>query len=223
MRVEYVDHFGTDLTVVNAARVSLDKHHEDFQASDEGLIKYLAAHGHWTPFSHPTICLRVTVPIFVANQLKRHVVGLTLNEVSRRYVDSEPEFYITDKLGARAENKKQGAKENEFVTELKDEIYPEATHSVFSLLDYVNKEALANYNYLLENGVAPEDARMVLPLSLYTSWYWTGSLYAFARVYSLRAKPDAQRQTQEVAHMISAIVEPLFPFSWSALCQKDGS
>ena len=220
MKIEYVDHFGTDLTVVNAARVSLDKHHEKFQETDEKLIKYLAIHGHWTPFSHPTICLRVTVPIFVANQLKRHVVGLTLNEVSRRYVDSEPEFYITDKFGARAENKKQGAKDGEFITLLDVDSggYPP---TVEEFLFSKKEEALEDYNWLLRNGVAPEDARMVLPLNVYTSWYWTGSLYAYSRIYNLRAKPDAQRQTQEVAHMIGDIIQPMFPYSWKALTFKD--
>lgn len=214
MRVDLVDFMGTDLTVVNAARVSLDKHHDYFDAGDEKLINYLALKNHFTPFTHPQIQLRMTVPFFVANQLKRHQIGLTINEVSRRYVDSEPEFYITDKLGARSESKKQGAKEGEFIETI---YYKGHKHSIYHALDAKWQQDLEWYNLLLSQGVAQEDARMVLPLAAYTSWYWTGSLAAFARIYNLRSKTDAQRQTQEVAKMISDIIQPLFPFSWRAL------
>ena len=217
MKVEYINHMGSDLLVANAARVSLDKHHKEFEFSDAKLLNFLARNKHWTPFAHPTLCLRISVPIFVANQLKRHQVGLVVNEVSRRYVDNEPEFYITNKLGARAENKKQGAKEGEFIYSL-GPMNSEVKHILGDAYTY----ALDYYNFLLKHGVAPEDARMVLPLSTYTSWYWTGSLYAYSRIYNLRAKPDAQRQTQEVARMISSIIEPLFPYSWNALIVNRG-
>lgn len=210
MLVEYIDHMGSDLTVVNAARVSFDKHHDTFQDNDEKLIRYLANHGHWTPFAHPQIQLRITVPIFLANQLKRHQIGLVVNEVSRRYVDSEPEFYMPDKLGARAENKKQGSKEDEFIEK----------QSAFDNIDTAYRICKESYDRLLKLGVAPEDARMVLPLATYTSWYWTGSLASYARLYNLRSKVDTQRQNREVAKMISDIIQPLFPVSWTALTQR---
>jgi thymidylate synthase (FAD) len=204
MKVDYVTHSGDDLLVVNAARVSLDKHHKQFEESDSKLINFLARNHHWTPFGHPHITLRVTVPIFVANQLKRHNVGFVINEVSRRYVDSEPEFYHPDKFGKRAPNKKQGALEDEFVDVNVSHHY---------------KRCLEIYNQLLDNQVAPEDARMVLPLAMYTSWYWTGSLFAYSRMYNLRIKKDTQRETREVADMIGGCISPLFPVSWLALTQ----
>lgn len=207
MRVEYIEHSGSDLTVVNAARVSLDKHHAEFQENDIGLINFLARNNHWTPFGHPHITVRITVPIFVANQLKRHVVGFVLNEVSRRYIDSEPEFYDPEALGARAKNKKQGAKEGEFVE----------NKEAFEIVDKVYNLCRSSYSELLKLGVAPEDARMILPLATYTSWYWTGSLYAYSRLYNLRIKEDTQRQTREVAKMLGDIIAPLFPISWKNL------
>lgn len=211
MKVEYITHSGDDLLVANAARVSLDKHHTEFQENDRRLINFLVKHGHWTPFSHPSICLRVTVPIFVANQLKKHQVGFAINEVSRRYVDNEPEFYITDKLGKRSDNKKQGAVEGEFINKFRNNL------NVKDKLEIKWKDDLEWYRYLLNQGVAPEDARMVLPLAMYTSFYWTGSLYAYSRMYNLRIKEDTQRQTREVAKMIGEIIEPLFTTSWVAL------
>lgn len=210
MRVDLVDFMGDDLRAANCARVSFDKWKEEFDARDASLINYLANHEHWTPFAHCMITLRVHVPIFVARQLAKHQVGLVMNEVSRRYVDTEPEFYITDKLGVRAENKKQGSKENEFITEIPG--YP-----VDIYLSEFYGFCYEAYYTLLGQGVAAEDARMVLPLATYTSFIWTGSLAAYARVYNLRSKSDAQRQTREVAEMIGKIIEPLFYNSWRAL------
>lgn len=212
MKVEYIAHLGNDLMVSNCARVSFAKWKEEFDTRDASLINYLANHDHWTPFAHCIISLRVTVPIFVARQLDKHQIGLTKNEVSRRYVDTEPEFYLTDKLGKRAPNKKQGSLENEFITEIRA-----TPNTVEEVLQYLYEYCYHTYKDLLDAGCAPEDARMVLPLATYTSWIWTGSLAAFARVYNLRSKSDAQRQTREVAEMISEIIEPLFPHSWKAL------
>lgn len=219
MKVDYICHSGDDLLVVNAARVSLEKHHEEFKDNDEGLINFLTKHNHISPFFHPHITLRVSVPIFVANQLKRHQVGFAVNEVSRRYVDSEPEFYVTDKLGKRAPNKKQGALEDEFISAFNYDEHG-SSEEVCDVLSSIYEDAIFNYNWLLERGVAPEDARMVLPLATYTSFYWTGSLYAYARMYNLRSKEDTQRQTRDVSEMIGKIIEPLFPYSWRALCQN---
>lgn len=210
--VELIDNLGSDLTVVNAARVSFDKHHDALDKSDEGLIRYLAAHGHWTPFSHPQIQLRITAPIFVARQAFKHKVGLTENEISRRYVDSEPSFYIPGNWRARAENKKQGsggavsAEDN-------------SAAAIECIKHYYN--CLEIYNNMLERGVCPEQARVVLPQSMITSWYWTGSLFAFARVCNLRNSPDAQEEIQELARQIEEAVKNLYPLSWGELTKKE--
>lgn len=203
--VEYVDHMGSDLSVVNAARVSFHKVAEEFTERDEKLINYLARHNHWTPFGHASISLRIKAPIFVARQLVKHQVGLVWNEVSRRYVDEEPEFYFPDIWRARAEDKKQGSSDT--AVEINKAFDPRNVAVV----------ALMSYNSMLASGVAPEQARMVLPQNTMTEWIWTGSLAAFARVCKLRLDPHTQLETQEVAQMINNIIEPLFPVSWKAL------
>jgi len=211
MDVTLIDSMGTDLTVVNAARVSFDKHHKEFTKGDEKLIAYLAKHGHWTPFGHPQLQFRISAPIFVARQLVKHQVGLVWNEVSRRYVDSKPNFYITDKWRSRAEDKKQGSGKE--LIKLQGEDY-----------DYIQAAAIASidaYSHLLDRGVAPEQARMVLPQSMYTEWYWTGSLYAFARVCNLRISENVQEETKEVALMISNLINPKFPISWKYLSKRN--
>lgn len=210
MKVEYISHMGDDLMVVNAARVSFGKHKTEMDDKDDRLIEYLARNGHWTPFSHPTISVRVTVPIFVARQLFKHKVGMTENEISRRYVDDEPEFFFPEKWRGRpTEGAKQGSSDT-------------LSASSINRADIFYHDALATaelaYKVMIDEGVAPEQARMVLPQSMYTSWYWTGSLAAFARIYGLRSDPHAQKETQEIAHMIDDIIRPLFPRSWEALC-----
>ena len=207
MRVELVDSMGTDLTVVNAARVSFDKHHKTFTDGDEKLIKYLAEHGHWTPFGHPQLQFRIHAPIFVARQLVKHQVGLVWNEVSRRYVDSPPAFYITNAWRKRAENKKQGSEDDLVELTGKDYDFIQAAHAT----------SVEAYSHLLSRGVAPEQARIVLPQSMYTEWYWTGSLYAFARVCNLRLGEDAQEETKEIANKISSFCTKNFPISWKYL------
>ena len=206
MKAELLNHSGTDLTVVNAARVSFDKEHKEFDSEkDSKLIHYLAIHGHWTPFSHCTITVRETIPIFVARQRIRHTVGFSYNEVSRRYVETEPEFYVPVNWRAKAENKKQGSSDEVICTE--KEVNLEKYH----------KLSLDFYNNLLKLGVCPEQARIVLPLSTYTSWYVTGSLYAWARAYNLRSEAHAQKEIQELAKQWKEILEPLYPVSWKAL------
>ena len=210
MKAELVDTLGSDLTVVNAARVSFDKHHELFTNGDEKLIKYLATHGHWTPFRHPQLQLRISAPIFVARQLIKHQVGLVWNEVSRRYVDSKPMFFITKAWRSKAENKKQGSGDE--IIELAPEEW-----------DYIDKAyrwANDSYSMLLKKGVAPEQARMVLPQSMYTEWYWTGSLFAFSRVCKLRLHDDAQLETRELAQKINDLIKPKFPISWRYLVEE---
>ena len=207
MNVDLIDSMGTDLTVVNAARVSFDKHHKTFTDGDEKLIKYLAEHGHWTPFGHPQLQFRISAPVFVARQLVKHQVGLVWNEVSRRYVDSQPTFYLAENWRRKAENKKQGSSDDEVIlnTRIKDDII------------YIQEKAAQLYTELLSKGVAPEQARMLLPQSMYTEWYWTGSLFAFARICKLRISDDAQKETKEIAEKISKLIKEIFPISWKHL------
>ena len=195
---------GTDLSVVNAARVSFAKESNELSDKDEKLIKYLAKHNHWSPFGHASLQFRIKAPIFVARQLVKHQVGLVWNEVSRRYVDDEPEFYIPKAWRLKAEDKKQGSS-NEVIE-----------YSLGSTLEFVK----TTYQNMLKAGIAPEMARMVLPQNLYTEWYWSGTLMAFARVCNLRCKPDTQWETQLVAGMIDIQTKDKFPISWKAL--RDG-
>jgi len=205
MRVKLIDHMGTDLSVVNAARVSFAKENKEFQVVDDSrLIRYLAKHNHWSPFGHASLQFHVTAPIFVARQLVKHQVGLVWNEVSRRYVDSEPEFHIVDEWRGTPDNKKQGSS---------DKVIPIDPHIQD---DYINM-CTNTYKHLLEKGVAPEQARMVLPQSMITEWYWSGTLMAFARVCNLRCKEDAQKETQDIAHSIDSLCRTQFPVSWNAL------
>ena len=220
--VELIDHMGTDLTVVNAARVSFDKESNleclyiDNELScclnekDEKLINYLAKHNHWSPFAHTSIQIRVTAPIFVARQLVKHQVGGVWNEVSRRYVDDEPTFYFPDKWRKRAENKKQGSSDEEIILNGINYHHPKA----------IAQNILDCYNGLLDQNIAPEQARMILPQNMMTSWYWTGSLMFFYRVWKQRTNDHAQLETQEVAKQIGEICEQLFPVSWNALTKE---
>lgn len=240
MKVTYVDHMGTDLSVVNAARVSFDKVSywantdrmieypgidPELSSNDVRLINFLARHNHWTPFGHTAVTLHVKAPLFVARQLGKHQVGLVWNEVSRRYVDSDPEFYMPDEWRKRAENVKQGSSD-ETVTQLRHEEGHEDLRGPFNVnfditthVEASNHGSLMFYKELLESGVCPEQARMVLPQSMYTEWYWTGSIAAFSRVYKLRIDPHSQKETQEVAKQIGEVISPLFPKSWEALTE----
>ena len=211
MNVVLVDKMGSDLSVVNAARVSFAKKHEAFKApSDTRLIQYLARHGHWTPFGHCTLSFHITAPIFVARQLVKHQVGLVWNEVSRRYVDGKPEYWMPEHWRKRAEDKKQGSSD-EYVDWLSGE------ERTSTRVYHVSKLAIHTYETLIGAGVAPEQARMVLPQSTLTEWYWTGTLYAFSRVCNLRCKPDTQLETQTIVNKIDENARTEFPVSWSAL------
>lgn len=226
MRAEYVQHMGSDLTVVNAARVSFDKEsafefdriNETWHLSqaDAKLIKYLAAHNHWTPFSHAQITLRETVPIFVARQRFKHMVGFTYNEVSRRYVDSTPELYEPEVWRKRAENKKQGSSDEPVEVQPLHLSDCELEWQIDGIEDF-HGLALSYYHHLLTSGVCPEQARMVLPQSMMTSYYVTGSLAAFARAYKLRSDPHSQVEIQQLAKEWDRIIRPLYPNAWSAL------
>lgn len=212
MKVELIDWMGSDLSVVNAARVSFYKSHKIIQEGDEKLISYLAKHGHWTPFAHAFLSFRIKAPIFVARQLVKHQVGLAWNEVSRRYVDDEPEFYLPVSWRKRPDGSvKQGSSsetmEQEPAVVAGEELYIKDV--CYAALDW--------YRNNIENGMAPEQARMVLPQNTMTEWIWSGSLAAFARVCKLRLDPHAQLETQEVAQQINGLVPDTFKHSWKAL------
>tara|TARA_R110002153_G_scaffold130473_1_gene279358 strand:+ start:1848 stop:2543 length:696 start_codon:yes stop_codon:yes gene_type:complete len=221
----YIDHMGSDLSVVNAARVSFGKEsewvrqdlcgdeitHYDGESGktlsqrDTKLINYLASHKHLSPFGHAFASFHVKAPIFVARQLVKHKF-LRWNEISRRYVDDVPEFYTPDVWRGRAEDVKQGSG-----AESKSQYFP----SIYA--EEVNAKAVEDYRKMLQQGVAPEQARMILPQSTMTEWYWSGSLDAFADMCRLRCATDTQAETQKVAWDISLKMEDLFPVSWNAL------
>jgi len=233
IKATYIAHMGNDLTVANAARVSFGKTSEmeddpwgppKLKAKDDKLIRYLAKHKHISPFGHCFASFHVKAPIFVARQLVKHKF-LRWNEISRRYVDDDPEFYMPDVWRGRSADKKQGSdgvvdsidiSGPDFGSDGEEYYeYDEAPPSEFA--EYGIKDALRVYKTLLGGGVAPEQARMVLPQSTMTEWYWSGSLDAFARMANLRCKTDTQAETQEVAWDISEKMKELFPVSWEAL------
>ena len=235
MKAEYISHMGDDLTVVNAARVSFDKvavREEGKQfgfevdtcsqgpiaAKDTKLIEYLAKHGHWTPFSHPQITMRYTVPIFVARQENKHIVGLTRNEVSRRYVDDTPEFFVPEVWRSRPEGSVKQGSGGEVVSEYRVTGGSELPIALGYHAHY--SQCKQFYFNLLGAGVAPEQARMVLPQSMYTSYYITGSLAAYARMVKQRSDPHAQVEIQELAAMVDEVIRPLYPVSWEALVDE---
>ena len=211
MEVELIDSMGNDVSVVNAARVSFGKRVKEMSEGDAKLIRYLAKHNHWSPFAHAQIQFRIKAPIFVARQLVKHQQGLVWNEISRRYVEHEPEFYEVDKWRGRAEDKKQGSDEENTIE------WVSRSQRTGALKQQVENVALKNYNTMLEAGVAPEQARMILPQSMMTEWYWSGTLYAFARICNLRCAQDAQYETRIVANLIDKECEQLFPISWTEL------
>ena len=214
IRATYIDHMGNDLTVANAARVSFGKTSEmeddpwgppKLKAKDDKLIRYLAKHKHISPFGHCFASFHIKAPIFVARQLVKHKF-LRWNEISRRYVDDEPEFYEPVVWRGRSTDKKQGSEGIVNIT-LDQEVQ-------------WNRQ-LSTYKSLLSEGVAPEQARMVLPQSTMTEWYWSGSLDAFADMCNLRCKSDTQAETREVARQIDHKMIELFPVSWDALTEDN--
>ena len=199
--VNLKDYMGTDLSVVNAARVSFGKETEEFNTSDANLIKFLAKHRHMSPFGHCFATFHVKAPIFVARQLVKHKF-LRWNEISRRYVDSEPEFYEPDEWRGKAKNVKQGSSSEEI-----PDINIKTTQGIQKSL----------YEHLLAQNVCPEQARMVLPQNTMTEWWWSGSLDAWADMCNLRRKDDTQYETRLVANAISMDMKGLYPASWEAL------
>jgi len=230
----YIDHMGSDLSVVNAARVSFGKQSDwevDYDNDmftgqnvlserDTKLIRYLAKHKHISPFGHAFASFHVKAPIFVARQLVKHKF-LRWNEVSRRYVDDEPEFYVPDVWRGRSADKKQGSDGevvlgNYVVDRTYEGDFGKYEGEMYDVDDY-NRLALDMYEGLMQQGVAPEQARMVLPQSTMTEWHWSGSLDAFASMCQLRCKPDTQYESRVVADQISEKMGELFPVSWEAL------
>ena len=233
--VHLVDYMGSDLSIVNAARVSFAKESEwenekeqiqgvfdsdldggcydlldpgfrgVLKQQDQKLIDYLAKHQHWSPFAHNSLTFRIKAPIFVARQLVKHQVGGVWNEVSRRYVDDEPEFYFPDTWRGKPVNAKQGS----------DGVIEDQSVRAKLAIEC----ALATYQNMLEDGSAPEQARMILPQNTMTEWWWTGSLMFFARVCKQRLDPHAQAETREVAQMIADAIPQEFEHSWKALMQ----
>ncbi|MCK5633285.1 FAD-dependent thymidylate synthase [bacterium] len=208
--VELLETFGDDLTVVNAARVSFSKESSEVSNRDVKLINYLADHHHVTPFFHPMIRFRIKMPIFIVREWYRHTIGFARNEVSRRYVFDEPEIFIPQKLRARDKNLKQGSK-SEAVTA--------NDHHVKQMQEYC-KQSLQYYNQLLDDNVCPEQARMILPQSMYTEFIETASLAGYARLVKLRVDATAQKEIQIYAHYINNFLEKQFPASWSALMKN---
>ena len=214
IKATLIDHMGTDLSVVNAARVSFGKSStfdgrvggpNVLKVADVKLVKYLAEHEHFSPFGHCFASFHVKAPIFVARQLVKHKF-LRWNEISRRYVSDNPEFYRPDEWRGKSDNKKQGSAG---VVEVEDVL--EETHG----------QALVTYQELLDKGVCPEQARMVLPQSTMTEWYWSGSLDAFADMVKLRVSGDTQKETRDLAWQIDEAMLKLFPVSWDALVYGD--
>jgi len=220
IKVTYIDHMGSDLSVVNAARVSFGKNskplnHESLgddptmipflPETDTKLINYLARHHHKSPFNHAFATFHVKAPIFVARQLQKHEY-MPWNEISRRYVDSDPEFYRPTSWRGRSKDKKQGSDGT-----------VDISYKTISALAKHEVWCMKTYRQLLDDGIAPEQARMVLPQSTMTEWYWSGSLYAFSKMCGLRLKPDTQYETRLVAEQIGDKMIELFPESWIAL------
>jgi len=217
IKVKYIHHAGSDLTTVNAARVSFNKKSAALGYSgvgdenmrpilhdkDKKLIKYLARHNHTSPFNHTFMTVHIKAPIFVARQLQKHEY-MPWNEISRRYVDDEPEFYEPSVWRGRSADRKQGS----------DGVVDGIDSTV---VESLMKCAKHDYNYLLAKGVSPEQARMILPQNMMTEWYWSGTVGAWAKMCNLRCKPDTQLETRIVANEVSNIMLRYFPISWEAL------
>ena len=223
IEVSLVHHVGDDLDVVNAARVSFDKEsewefdylldRENLSTKDAKLVQYLAKHKHHSPFNHSFLSFRVKAPIFVARQLVKHKF-MPWNEVSRRYVDSEPEFYFPEYWREKADNVKQGSSES-FI----DKIWWIPEDSWYGVTDGVyesTRACLLRYNKMIENKICPEQARMVLPQNTMTEWRWSGTLGAFLDMLVLRLDPHTQKETRDVAEKIAVVVKELFPVSYAA-------
>jgi len=210
MKTEYIDHMGTDASVVRAARVSFSADATEFNGvKDAGLINYLAKHNHWTPFAHTSVTLRMSAPLPIRTQCFKHKVGFSENEESRRYISSKPTFYIPKQFRKAPNGSvKQGSG---------DDFHPSGNKYWQRHFQSVNTLCLESYDSAVAGGMCPEQARFLLPQGTEVSWYWTGSIAAFARFCKQRMDPHAQKEIQDLAREVSSIINPLFPVSWEAL------
>lgn len=210
MKVELIDYMGDDLRVANAARVSFGKWKEELNDGDAKLIHYLAAHEHTSPFRHTAITLRCSAPIFLARQLGKHQVGMSWNEISRRYVKDDIKFFEFDSIRMAPEGSiKQGSVGKHVASDI-----------IKTQIACMEQKCLNQYNYMVANGVAPEQARAILPQSMMTEWVWTGSLISFFHLVRLRLDGHAQVEAQQFAKMVDAICKELFPISWKELMEN---
>lgn len=210
--VELIDHMGSDLSVVNGARISMGKRKEVFDEKDAGLINYLAEHDHTSPFRIPHVVLHIKAPIFVMRQWMRYKIGSDFNEISGRYVEFEPEYYVPEVFRTQSKDVKQGS----------DGIVG-ANESFYLSVVYENSCIVAfdSYNEMLAAGVCKEQARMVLPLALYTEVYWTASLQAVAHFLNQRLDPHAQWEIREYAKAVKELILPLYSHSLNALLEAE--
>lgn len=207
MKVEHIDHMGSDLSVVNAARCSFAKQHDKFDdTNDTKLINYLARHGHWTPFAHAFVTMRFKAPISIHAQCVKHQIGFSMNTVSRRYVSDTPELFLPEFRTKPEGSIKQGS----------GELHTDNSNIQYDYFQMCTS-AIELYEQMILDGVAPEQARFVLPQGVYTEWVWSGSLQAWARFYNQRSDTHAQQEIQELANMVNDITKNLFPVSWVAL------
>ena len=224
MKVELIDYMGNDNSVVTAARVSFARSAHDYtQEQNAKLIKYLATHNHFTTFTHCFVSLAMTAPIAIKAQCDKHVVGFTSNTESRRYIKTTPELFVPTFRHAPTGNVKQGS--GEVISEITSKasisgevvLVTETQDTLQREYEEICQSCIDHYEYLICLGVAPEQARLVLPQGVETNWVWTGSLYAWARFYNLRTDPHAQKEIQDLAKRVGEIIEPLYPVSWQAL------
>lgn len=223
MKAEYIDHCGTDLSIVNAARVSFAKesewelkeigglkNHPDVYGlyeKDDRLISYLARHNHWSPFAHTAITLRMSAPVPIRTQCFKHKAGFVENEESRRYISYEPELFVPEVFRSAPDgNVKQGS----------GEVHPE-NERWLSHYERMCRNSIRFYTLMIEDGICPEQARLILPQGVMVNWIWTGNLASYARFYNQRTDPHAQKEVQDLARMVGEIISPLFPVSWKAL------
>lgn len=211
IKVELLDSMGSDLDVVNAARVSFNNYSGIFCDKDEKLIKYLARYNHWTPFAHTALKFRVAAPVPIRTQCFKHKVGMVENEESRRYISSTPEIFIPEFFRSKPEGSiKQGSADKHSSSEFWINEYKEVTAKAVDL-----------YLDMLADGICPEQARFVLPQGAIVNWIWTGNLVSFANFYNKRTDTNAQREVQVVAELVGKEVERIFPVSWVALTSKE--
>jgi thymidylate synthase (FAD) len=178
--------------------------------SDVGLVRYLAEHNHWTPFAHVVVTLRLAMPIFIARQWFKHTVGGTRNEVSRRYVDDQPEYFLPEILRARPDGSiKQGSGDEH----PNSKFWLDAIKLQWQDVDYL-------YERMIADGVAPEQARIILPMGHMTEFYETASLSFYARAAGLRLDGHAQKEIRDLMLLVAEAVQPIAPVSWDRLVGK---